>query len=173
MSSTTLQKLSSASAGEAIVGAVETVAERSFFAVVDRCDEQMLRALSRSIPRWLMATVHFDDGPVKGAMVCTLPEDLAYVLFDGFSGRDPKDPAPADRHLHDLVGEFANMVCGAWLSRSAGDRAFRLGTPFVARISEPAAGAPGRSWLGIGNRPAAIDVWLHPEIDAAVAVAGA
>ena len=173
MSSTTLQRLSDASTSDAIAVAVEAVAERSFFAVVDRCDEQMLRSLARSVPRWLVATVRFDDGPLKGAMSCTLPEDLAYLLFDGFSGRDPNEPLPGERDLYDLVGEFANMVCGAWLSRCAADRAFRLGPPLVARISAPAAGAAGRSWLGIGNRPAAIDVWLHFEPDAAIAAAGA
>jgi hypothetical protein len=173
MSSTTLQKLSDANTGDAIAGAVEAVAERSFFAIVERCDEQVLRTLAKSVQRWLVATVRFDDGPLKGSMSCTLPEDLAYALFDGFSGRDPKEPLPGEQHLYDLVGEFANMVCGTWLSRCAGDRAFRLGPPLVARVGAPAAGAAGRSWVGIGSRPAAIDVWLHPASDAPVAAAGA
>src|SRR5262245_42778109 len=100
MSSTTLQKLSDAVAGEAIAGAVESVAERSFFAIVDRCDEQVLRSLAKTVQRWLVATVRFDDGPLKGSMTCTLPEDLAHVLFDGFSGRDPKEPPPGERDLY-------------------------------------------------------------------------
>jgi hypothetical protein len=173
MSSTTLQKLCDRIAGEAVASAVEAVAERSFFAVVDRCPEHVLNSLSVSVPQWLTATVRFEDGSVKGSMSCTLPEDLTYALFDGFSGRDPSEPLPAERELYDLVGEFANMVCGAWLSRGAGDRAFRLGPPLVARVAAPAPAAAGRSWIGIGSRPAAIDICLHPEPNGAVAVAGA
>jgi len=164
-----LQKLSDRIAGEPIAGAVDAVAERSFFAVVDRCPAHMLAALAKSVPHWLVATVRFDDGPVTGSMACTLPRDLAYVLFDGFSGRDPSEPLPGERELHDLLGEFANMVCGAWLSRCASDRAFRLGPPLVAAAGAPAGTAAGRTWIGIGNRPAAIDVCVQTEPDGAVA----
>jgi hypothetical protein len=168
MSSTTLQKLCDRVAGEAIAGAVEAVAERSFFAVVDRCPANVLTTLAASVPQWVVATVRFEDGPVKGSMSCTLPEDLAYALFDGFSGRDPSEPLPGGRQLYDLVGEFANMVCGAWLSRCAGDRAFRLGPPLVAHVGAPSVAAAGRSWIGIASRPAAIDVCLQTEPEGAV-----
>ena len=163
MSSTTLQKLNNAEASDAIVTALEAVAERSFFTVVDRCPQRVLTALAVSEPHWLIATVRFEDGVVKGAMACSLPEPLAHELFDGFSGRDPSEPLPSERQLYDLVGEFANMVCGAWLTRCAADRSFRLGPPLVARVGEPAITVPGRTWVGVGNRPAAVDVTLHAE----------
>src|SRR5262245_51336557 len=161
MSLMTLQKLCNRRPGDAIAEAIEAVAEKSFFAAVDRCPEKVLVALAVSVPHWLVATVRFEDGPVKGSMSCLLPSDLAYTLFDGFSGRDPSDPTPGDRQLYELVGEFTNMVCGVWLSRCATDRAFRLGPPLVARIGEPAPSAPGRWWIGIASRPVAIDVCVR------------
>ena len=173
MSSTTLQKLTNADAASAVADAVEAVAERSFYAVVDRCPQAVLTALAAKVPRWLIGTVRFEDGPLTGAMSCTVPEELAQQLFDSFSGRDPQEPMPTERELHDLVGEFANMVCGAWLSRCATERAFRLGPPMVARVGEPAAKVPGRMWIGVGLRPTAIDVSLLGEPHATVASVGA
>ena len=173
MSSTTLQKLSNPDAAGALAAVVEAVAERAFFAVVDRCPEKVLTALAAKVPHWITATVRFEDGPLVGTVSCTVPEDLAHALFDSFSGRDPSEPGPGERQLYDLVGEFANMVCGSWLSRCAGDRAFRLGSPLVARVTDPATIMPGRLWIGVGNRPAAIDVCLHAAPHGAFAGAGA
>jgi hypothetical protein len=171
MSSPMLQKLSDGRA--AIADAVEAVAEKSFFAVVDRCPEKVLTGLAGSVPLWVVATVRFEDGPVKGSMSCTVPEDLAHTLFDGFSGREPSATAPGDRQLYDLVGEFANMVCGSWLTHCVSERAFRLGPPLVARVGVPQPSAPGRHWLGIATRPVAVDVYLQPEPEGAGAAAGA
>ena len=173
MCSTTLQKLTDAAAAGAVVTAVETVAERSFFAVVDRCPAQVLSNLAGTVPHWMIATVRFEDGALHGWMSCLVPEPLAHELFDGFSGRDPSESAPGERDLYDLVGEFANMVCGTWLSRCVSDRAFRLAPPLVARIGAPALDGTGRVWVGIGNRPAAIDVSLQPQLEHAAAVARA
>jgi hypothetical protein len=172
MSSTTLQKLTDPAAAGAMVTVVEAVAERSFFAVVDRCPEQVLTTLAAKVPHWVTAAVRFEDGPLVGTVSCTVPEDLAHALFDSFSGRDPGEPGPSERQLYDLVGEFANMICGAWLSRCATDRAFRLGSPLVARVGDPATSVPGRLWIGVGNRPAAIDVCLHAAPQGAFAGAG-
>jgi hypothetical protein len=173
MSSTTLQKLASPEAGAAIEAVVEAVAERSFFTVVEHCAEAVLTAQAASVPRWLTATVRFEEGDLRGTVTCTLPETLGHSLFDSFSGREPSEAPPAERELYDLVGEFANMICGAWLSRCAGDRAFRLGSPLVARAGVPAANVRGRVWVGVGNLPAAVDVALHPQSDAVAATAGA
>jgi hypothetical protein len=173
MSSTTLQKLSNPDAAGSMVAVIEAVAERAFFTVVDRCPEKVLTALAAKVPHWITATVRFEDGPLVGTVSCTLPEDLAHSLFDSFSGRDPAEPVPSERQLYDLVGEFANMVCGSWLSRCATERAFRLGSPLVARVTDPATVMPGRLWIGVGNRPAAIDVCLHAASYGALAEAGA
>jgi hypothetical protein len=138
-----------------IPDAVGTVAERSFFAFVDVRDDP---GAYDSVPEWLVATVRFDDGPVSGSMACSLPRDLAQLLFDAFSGRDPASALPPRHELDDLVGEFSNMVCGTWLTRCAGHRAFRLSHPEVLRVREPADDAAGRrQWLSVNDRPLAID----------------
>jgi hypothetical protein len=162
MSSHALQNLCGSETSAAVTAAIATVAERSFFAFVDRCDQPLLAAAATSSAAWLTATIRFDDGPITGSMACTVPEDLARSLFDAFSGRDPSEPLPSWNQLVDLVGEFSNIVCGTWLTRCAGDRAFRLSPPLVVRITQPAADAGGRIWLAVNNRPLAVDLHLAP-----------
>ena len=140
--------------GAAIRDAVTAVAEQSFFALVDRCDG--LAAEPRP-PHWLFAIVRFDDGQTAGSLLCWLPPDLALALFDAFSGRDPAEPVPGAHQIDDLVGEFSNMVCGDWLCRSRGRRAFHLSPPIVVRAPRPAGPAPQRLWVKINDRPLAIE----------------
>ena len=145
--------------GGAIAVAVSTVAERSFFACVDRCDRPDLDEIESE---WLVATVSFDDGPVTGSLACSLPTDLALRLFDAFSGRHPASPLPRRDQLDDLVGEFSNMVCGAWLTNCDTHRVFRLRPPVVDRVSRPDDDESRREWLAVNNRPVAIDWDLAP-----------
>ena len=140
--------------GGAIAGAVSTVAERCFFACVDRCDPPDLDEIQSE---WLVATIRFDDGPVRGTLACSLPTDLALRLFDAFSGRHPAAPLPPRHQLDDLIGEFSNMVCGAWLSRCDTHRVFRLGQPVVNRVTRPDEDECRREWVAVNNRPVAID----------------
>jgi CheY-specific phosphatase CheX len=156
--------------GGAIAVAVRTVAERSFFACVDRCDRPHLDDTNAE---WLVATVHFDDGPVQGTLACSLPPDLAQRLFDAFSGRDPATPLPPREQLDDLVGEFSNMVCGTWLTRTDGRCAFRLTPPVVSRVRRPAVDASRREWMVVNDRPVAID-WdvAHARGTAAATMSG-
>lgn len=140
--------------GSAIAIAVSTVAERCFFACVDRCDEP---DLDDGAAEWLVATVRFDDGPVHGSLSCSLPADLALWLFDAFSGRDPVTPMPPRHQVDDLVGEFSNMVCGHWLTRCEAHRVFKLDPPVVSRLHEPSREGGRREWLAVNNRPVAID----------------
>ena len=138
----------------AIAVAVSTVAERCFFTCVDRCDEPDLDDVANE---WLVATVHFDDGPVYGSLSCSLPVDLALWLFDAFSGRDPVTPLPPRHQVDDLVGEFSNMVCGTWLTRCEAHRVFKLDPPIVNRVREPNSENVRREWLALNNRPVAFD----------------
>ena len=140
--------------GGAIAVAVSTVAERSFFACVDRCDRPDLDDIEAE---WLVATVRFDDGPVCGSLACSLPTDLALRLFDAFSGRHPAAPLPPRHQLDDLVGEFSNMVCGIWLSRCDSHRIFKLSAPVVSRVQRPDDDDSRREWIAVNNRPVAID----------------
>jgi hypothetical protein len=137
-----------------IPDAVATVAERSFFAFVNPAEDP---GDYDSAPAWLVATVRFDDGPVSGSLACVLPSDLAQLLFDAFSGRDPMSALPPRHLLDDLVGEFSNMVCGTWLTRCAGHRAFRLDPPEVIRVDQPGEHNGRRQWLSVNDRPLAVD----------------
>jgi hypothetical protein len=137
-----------------IVDAVGVVAERSFFAFVDPCHPPIDDDDGRE---WCVASVRFDDGVVSGTLACTLRSDLAHVLFDAFSGRDPASPLPPRHLVDDLVGEFSNMVCGTWLTRCGSERLFRLGRPVIHRLMHPADAAQHRQWVALHNRPLAID----------------
>jgi hypothetical protein len=153
--------------GGAIAFAVSTVAERSFFACVDRGDEPDLDDISAD---WFVATIRFDDGPVCGSLTCSLPLDLGLWLFDAFTGRDPATPLPQPHQLDDLVGEFANMVCGTWLTRCEAHRVFRLSPPAISRVAQPVDdGSRHREWVLVNNRPVAIDWDLAPSAGDATA----
>jgi CheY-specific phosphatase CheX len=105
--------------------AVRSVAEHSFFAVAEPGDERSFAAQAAAVPSWLVATVRFEQGALQGTVACTMPTSLARGLFDAFAGRDPSEPEPGAELVHDLVGEFSNMVCGAWLTRVASSRIIR------------------------------------------------
>jgi hypothetical protein len=137
-----------------IVDAVGAVAQRSFYAFVEVCDDGDDVEATRE---WLISTVRFDNGVVNGTLACSLPTDLAQVLFDAFSGRDPATPLPPPHLIDDLVGEFSNMVCGDWLSRWRDDRVFDLSPPHVARTHRLSDRGGHRQWVKVNDRPLAID----------------
>lgn len=147
-------------AGVPIRAAVAAVAEQSFFALVDGCDDP--DGQSEPSGAWLASTVRFRDGVIVGSVSCWLSPELAQVLFDSFSGRDPKEPAPPAHQVYDLVGEFSNMVCGDWLARIAAHRAFHLSPPTVICAPRPAAVATRRVWVKVNDRPLAVDWDLTP-----------
>lgn len=117
---------------DAIRAALVEVAESSFFAYVDPCDAERFSELVGRTDRWIQATVLF-DGAFGGAVMIVLPDPLAREMFNAFLGAEPGVVA-LDGPLFDLVGEFANMVCGAWLTRACQRRRFDLHHPEVSRI---------------------------------------
>ena len=137
-----------------IRAAVTAVAEQSFFALVDDCDDP---SAGPAPAPWLVSIIRFDDGIASGSLACWLPPELAQTLFDSFSGRDPSEAEPAPHQIADLVGEFSNMVCGDWLGRCRGHRAFQLSSPIVVHAPRPDAVAPQRMWVKVNDRPLAID----------------
>ena len=157
---TNLPKLTDAEAASAMFDAVRTVAEQSFFAVAEPSDDRSFGVAAVQVPRWLVATVGFEQGALSGTVSCTLPEHLANGLFDAFTGRDPGDPAPGVALVHDLVGEFSNMVCGAWLTRVEGGRTFTLSHPSVEPAVRPAAAGDLRLVAAIDDLPVAVDLRL-------------
>jgi Chemotaxis phosphatase CheX len=162
MSSRTLPGPIGPETGDAIFAALRTVAERSFFASAERCDEASFEALAAGVPAWLVASVRFAEGESAGVMACSLPGALAERLFHAFTGRDPSEPPPAWEDVHDLVGEFANMVCGAWLSRSVSGRTFALGQPGVVRARAAAGAGALRLRLVVDDAPIAIALQMLP-----------
>jgi Chemotaxis phosphatase CheX len=169
MSSMKLPTLIEAESAAEMFVAVRSVAEHSFFAVAEPHGEAAFDRLARHVPQWLVATVRIENGSIAGSISCTLSEELARALFDAFSGRDPADPPPATDQVHDLVGEFSNMVCGAWLSRVASGEISVLSHPVV--VAAPAPGAAGdlRLLAAIDDRPLVVDLSLsdRPRRDAA------
>ena len=161
MSSLPLSTAVSPEAADAMLAAIQSVAERSFFANAERCDDQSFGELVAAQSSWLVAKVRLVEGPFVGSIVCTLPESLANALFDAFTGRDPSTTAPARDQVSDLVGEFSNMVCGSWLTWIAGGHGFTLSQPIV----EPASGPPGgansmRLFIAVNDLPLAVDAYL-------------
>jgi len=157
MSSASLRRIPDAiehldSVREALV----EVAENSFFAFVDPVEAEVAGELLAIAPGWIQATVVF-EGAFGGAMQIALAEPLAIELFASFLGLEPGD-VPDDARLFDLVGEFGNMVCGSWLTRSCQRRSFDLHHPEVVRL--PAAEAPQaeahRLVLTLNGQPACV-----------------
>ncbi len=137
--------------------AVGAVAERSFFAVTEPCDEGRFRGLADAASGWLLATVQFRDGPFTGYVSCTVPDELARLLFDALTGREPTEPAPTPHEIADLIGEFSNMVCGAWLSRVGSGQIFEVSRPVVGPAAPPTAADPRRLLMTVNDFPLAID----------------
>ena len=154
---------------------VTVVAERSFFAVAEPCDDHRFANLSANTARWMVAAVRFAEPDFNGVVSCTLSEDLAHSLFDAFTGRDPADPAPEPEQVFDLVGEFSNMICGLWLTRLASQQTFSLSRPTVQRAPDKSllALADARLLLAINDLPLAVEVRLTETAEHALASAGA
>jgi CheY-specific phosphatase CheX len=112
---------------DALDRALAMVAEESFFAMVDP-------ALS-NVPviegSMLSARVAF-TGSFSGALTCRMSRSLAEELIAAFTGEEAPFDATA---VDDLAGEFANMVCGRWLTDVAPSSLFRLEHPVVVSVS--------------------------------------
>src|SRR5262252_4177670 len=145
-----LPKLSDPDTASAMFEAVRSVAENSFFAVAEPGDERAFAAQAA-------------QGPLNGWVACTMPLTLARSLFDAFAGRDPADPEPGPELVHDLVGEFSNMVCGAWLTRVASSRTFTLHHPSVVPAVAPRHNGGPRLLAVIDDVPVAVEVHLTAE----------
>jgi hypothetical protein len=94
--------------------ALMVVAEESFFAMVDPVPDVM-PVDEGSI---LAACVVF-EGTFSGSLTCRMPRALAHELTGAFTGEEVSSGGGS---VNDLAGEFANMVCGRWLSDVAPQR---------------------------------------------------
>jgi len=117
--------------------ALAVVAEESFFTMVDPVPD----SLAPPNGHLVTAKVVFEGG-FAGALSCTMPRALAHELTAAFSGTKPDEIAVADPAVDDLAGEFANMICGRWLTDVAPQQLFSLAHPSVEPAIVPGAGAP-------------------------------
>jgi hypothetical protein len=117
--------------------ALTLVAEESFFAMVDPVPED----LAAPDGHLLNVRVTFEGG-FAGTLSCTMPRALAHELTAAFSGASMDEIAVADPAIDDLVGEFANMICGRWLTDVAPQDLFSLTHPAITPVVAPADRAP-------------------------------
>jgi len=145
--------------------AVTAVAGNSFFAVVEPCDAQRFADLSSIARSWWLVSVQFTESAETGVVLCTLTDELATMLFDAFTGRDPDGP-PDSASLVDLLGEFGNMICGAWLTRLANHQTFSLSRPAVVLAQDvlPSDEAGARKHLAVNDLPLAVEVRVAPSV---------
>jgi len=141
-------------AGLALRDAFVDVCESSFFAYVEPCDEYRFAALAEQFSRgaradqdaggragarsrlpseWLKASVAF-TGSMAGAVEVIVPEPLARWLVASITGESPEVPI-AEHEVFDGLGEFANMICGAWLTNLFQRHTFDLRPPAVTRMT--------------------------------------
>jgi hypothetical protein len=140
-----------ADAGIALRDAFTDVCENSFFAYVEQCEplrfaevvdrfDQQTRwpdggaaAGRKTQSEWLKSSVGF-RGPFAGAIEVIMPEHLARTLVTAILGEAPEAGLP-EHQVFDGVGEFTNMVCGAWLTNMCSAQAFELRAPAVTRMA--------------------------------------
>jgi CheY-specific phosphatase CheX len=157
MSSASLRRIPDAlEHHDSVREALIEVAENSFFAYVDPVEAEAAGELLAMAPGWIQATVAF-EGAFGGAMQIALAEPVAIELFVSFLGLEPGD-VPDDVKLFDLVGEFGNMVCGSWLTRSCQSRRFDLHHPEVVRLTAAQApqAEPDRLVLAVNGQPVCV-----------------
>ena len=139
---------------EALTAALVEVAENSFFAFAVPSDQEQFADLVRHpvsldpdqppVPaRWLVTTVSF-AGAFAGHLEVVTGEALSRQLLAAFCGLDPVE-AVQPSQVTDSAGEFANQVCGTWLTRACQRRRFELQ---FARVEWQAAG-----WMPLDPPP--------------------
>ena len=139
MSSAKSQLLTPTDLHDTLQAALIEVGENAYFVFVEPCDAGAFATLAEqerdksSRPGWLMASVRF-TGAFSGSVEIVLPERLGHWLVTSLLGMSPEDDLP-ETQMFDGVGEFANMVCGAWLSRVGDQALFELKMPAVTRMA--------------------------------------
>lgn len=145
------------------------VAQESFFSFAEPCSGERFRdalemvdgAAAGSGGRWLSAYVDF-DGAFAGRVTVVVPYALAVDMAAAIAGLAPGDPID-ELLVLDATGEFANMVCGTWLTRACIHRRFDLRPPTVrAMPGMPPAQDDGEEHLLINDWPVKLGVAFVP-----------
>ena len=127
----------------ALRDALVRVAEDNFYAAIEPAGGGW-RAQWSEHSDWIDATVPFRAGPLAveagardGALRCRLPRRLARNLAAAFLGLGEDEVALDADVVGDMAGEFANMVCGSWLTAAFPSARFDLERPEVMRELDP------------------------------------
>ena len=119
---------------DALQTALIEVSENAYFVFVEPADQvQFAEAVGLVKDAWLKASVAF-EGTFAGAVEIVMPEPLGMWLVTSLLGMQAHETLEESEQF-DGVGEFANMVCGAWLSRLSDDCLFELRVPAVTRMT--------------------------------------
>jgi hypothetical protein len=147
-----IQPPTTAEALAALRAAIEDVSERSLCAYTEPCERsRFLEAWSATVPSaidhspgvadphplaspepaevWYSTAVQF-HGPFSGEVSVILPRSLTLELYRSFAGMT-FDENPSEAEIRDFAAEFANVVCGHWLTRTYTHLKFDLTAPVV------------------------------------------
>jgi CheY-specific phosphatase CheX len=153
--STRSQYLLSPTDRNAFVAAVTNVCEQSFYAFAEPAGPAVYdRAAAYAL--WYEVLVDF-TGPFDGSLYVAVPAPLGHDLFTAFIGIDPGDPIE-DGAIEDLIGEFGNMACGAWLTTLRESKCFALDHPVVRTTAEPSL--IGATMVDVNDQPVAVGIRL-------------
>jgi CheY-specific phosphatase CheX len=149
---------------EALRKALVDVAQESFFSFAEYCgkdrfDEALPMVDTQDVagPRWVSARIDF-DGAFAGRVTVIVPHVLACDMAAAIGGLMPGDEIP-EPLVADSTGEFANMVCGTWLTRSCARRRFDLQPPVVTSSeSLPTSGDDDEELLLVNDWPVKLAV---------------
>ena len=138
---------------DALERALTLVAEESFFTMVDPAPDAAPPVEGSCVA----ACVDF-AGAFTGRLCCRMTRALAHDLTSAFTGTRPEEIAVDGPEVSDLAGEFANMVCGRWLTEVAPRALFTIARPKV----EPAPWPQAKPMATMNEQPIWIDVALEP-----------
>jgi hypothetical protein len=134
MSSAKSPALNPSDLHDALQQSLIEVSENAYFVFVEPVDlTQFAEAVGLVRDSWLKVSVAF-EGSFAGAVEIVLPEPLGKWLVTSLLGMQSHELIGEPQEF-DGVGEFANMVCGAWLSRLSDDSLFELRVPAVTRMT--------------------------------------
>ena len=138
--------------GSLLADCASQILERMFFATVfDDVSEPVIPA-----GPMLGALVSF-TGPRHGVLAIAMESETAKTLTMDFLGLATKDGLDAEK-VNDTVGELANMVCGATLSRFDDEGLFFLAHPVCGShaVEMAISGEGVRRLLDIGEGTLAV-----------------
>jgi hypothetical protein len=112
-----------------MIDAVTRVAERSLFAFAEEVPVDLMPSTIDG--GWHVASLQF-EGPFSGRMSLAVPAVLGRQICDACVGDEPVELIA----VRDLVGEFANMTCGTWLTARKETGCFDLPHPEVVDVDD-------------------------------------